>query len=403
MASLHFFRKPERSGDLALLCILALLTLSCARPRPPQEPVARAAWEYERAPANGKVLAATKVAKDLLKAGKIQEAQRYYQRAAAIVEAVFSEDAHGKKAESLFHGEDKKIFRGEPYERAMLYHFYGLTYLLMRDWENARNCYRSLLVQDSFAAEQQHQSDFFLADYMEAYCNARLDEGDMEDTMRRIAMHFEALMNPPTTEKNLLIFYETGRAPDKIQEGQYSHLLAFNVEDDPIWAVEAKMADKRYRIYDAANVSYQAVTRGGRFVDHILRRKAVYKKTANVSANILFVAGLALLVMATQSDGDAQKAFLIAAGVCLALGVTIWLIGKSMNPSADTRMMKGLPNALFMRPCAIPEGAKEIEITTYDRFATPKLIKKKSVALPEDRNQHYVLYVTRDGSLVKNW
>jgi len=83
-------------------------------------------------------------------------------RALAIVESTHGAGPEAAKARSLWYEEGCKIFKGEPYERCMMYYYRGLLYLWKKDYGNAHACFANGILQDAFAEEEQDQCDFGL-------------------------------------------------------------------------------------------------------------------------------------------------------------------------------------------------------------------------------------------------
>lgn len=396
---------------LWLMAFLAagLLPVGCKRAKVAVDttPLGVAERTVQEASKNEKTKAAAEVGYQLLNQGYIEEAQAYLTDAAQVIESVYADDAHAKKASSLWHGESKKVFRGEPYERAMTYFHLAFTYLVQGDYENARNLYRSAAFQDSFAAEDQNTTDFHLMHFLEAWADVKLDASasDAEEIIGRIGDHHASLILPKP-KHNALILCETGIRPKKFAEGQYNEFLAFAAEPDPIWAIEMTAGGESYYIYDGANVFYQAVTRGGRFVDHLNRRKARYKKSAKVSANVAWTVGVIALsaaaVAATQRDGEEAAAVLFAVGVgAMVVGGTFYVVAALITPNADTRMQESLPNRIYARSMKIPDQAQDLVFRYYGQYMN-EIGSSRRVALPADRSKNLTLYLTRDG-VVKNW
>jgi hypothetical protein len=73
------------------------------------------------------------------------------------IDSVFSDNANAAKARKLWYDEGSKDFKGEPYERAMVFMYRGLIYLHDADYENARAAFRRGLMQDAFAEEDQNR------------------------------------------------------------------------------------------------------------------------------------------------------------------------------------------------------------------------------------------------------
>lgn len=355
----------------SLLCVLAvgIMFVGCTAPKTESLSAAeKARIAYEKAPEKEKARAAVEQGCHLLKSGEVDEAQRYFIIATDIIEAVYAQDKHAEKAMSLWHGESEKIFRGEPYERSLTYLYLGITYLLQNDFENARACFRRSSIQDAFAADDQHISDFLAAEYLEAYCEYLLGDIKAANVLLNKVQSHQPALGSVQDSHNLMMMCETGSTPMKIATGDYGEKLEFLESPDDVWAIEMLVGNEKRYVYDTANTFYQAVTRGGRFVDHVLKKKAKYKKTAKISADVLWTAGTICLVAAMHTDDDAQMYLLMAAGTCYAVGGVVHIVGECINPNADTRMIATFPGRLYFQSCAIPEQADHLELRYYGRY-----------------------------------
>src|SRR6185503_14125437 len=87
---------------------------------------------------------------------------------------------------------------------------------------------------------------------------------------------------------NVLVFAEYGYGPRKVAAGQYGEQLRFQADDSPTHAARLVLDDGRRIVplpaYD--DLGYQATTRGGRVMDHILGNKAVFKAATDAAGDI---------------------------------------------------------------------------------------------------------------------
>jgi tetratricopeptide (TPR) repeat protein len=93
-------------------------------------------------------------------------AESSFDQALLHIESVYANNEEAARARSLWHEEGAKDFKGEPYERAMAYYYRGLLYIRQGDYENARACFKSGILQDAFAEEEQSKCDFALILFM---------------------------------------------------------------------------------------------------------------------------------------------------------------------------------------------------------------------------------------------
>ena len=387
-----------------LFCLITsgLILVGCSTTQtkvPSPTEIARKA--YEKAPKKEKARVAVEQGCHLLKSGEVDEAQKYFAMATEIIEAVYAQDKNAEKAMSLWHGENEKIFRGEPYERSLTYLYLGITYLLQNDYENARNCFRSSSVQDAFTADDQHTSDFYAADYLEAYCEYLLGDIEAANALLEKVQQHQSALGPIQDQHNLMMMCETGLSPMKIATGDYGEMLEFKESLDDVWAIEMAVGNEKYYVYDTANTFYQAVTRGGRFVDHVLKKKAKYKKTAKISGDVLWTTGTICLIAAMNTNDDAQTYLLIAAGTCYAVGGVVHIAGECMNPNADTRSITTFPGRLYFQSCSVPGNTDCVELRYYGRYMN-EVRPAVQIALPDSFDKKMLCSVAPN-RITTNW
>ncbi|MBR5622159.1 MAG: sel1 repeat family protein [Opitutales bacterium] len=92
------------------------------------------------------------------------------QRAVKLLEG-FWDTKKEEQAASLWGSESDKVYKGDPYERAMLYFLYGTQLLERGDIENAAAAFRRSLLMDGDTEKQRFQSDFGLPFFLLAKCN----------------------------------------------------------------------------------------------------------------------------------------------------------------------------------------------------------------------------------------
>ena len=111
-----------------------------------------------------------------MKSGHNDLAAKLFDDALLTIETIYGGDEKAAKARGLFSAEDRKVFRGEPYERAMLYYYRGILYLMQGDYENARASFKSGYLQDTLAEKEKFRGDFALLAFLEGWasqCNGK--------------------------------------------------------------------------------------------------------------------------------------------------------------------------------------------------------------------------------------
>src|SRR5262249_9558463 len=205
-----------------------------------------------------------------MRQGQFDVAKRYLDSALTRVQGVFGPDSDARKARSYFHGEAKKTFIGEPYERVMAYYYRGILYWMDGEPDNARACFRSGQLEDSQTEDEQYSSDYVLLDYLDGLASVKLN-GDGSDAFRRSQDLSKHSAKPPKydAQANVLFFVEFGPGPRKYATGQYDEELRFQVPSSPVRSAEIKVDGQTFHVEPYDDLGFQATTRGGRVMDHI--------------------------------------------------------------------------------------------------------------------------------------
>ncbi|MBI5155078.1 hypothetical protein HZA57_07560, partial [Candidatus Poribacteria bacterium] len=155
----------RRLGGVLLLALGLVLTACRATGRPglppgfvgvaAPEPLAPLFEKLDREGERNWVLNLDSLAIAALRHGERDIAKRALDEAILQIEVIYGNSAQARQARSLFYEEGSKIFKGDPHERSMTYFYRGVLYMQDADWENARACFRSAVLQDAFAEEDQ--------------------------------------------------------------------------------------------------------------------------------------------------------------------------------------------------------------------------------------------------------
>ena len=163
----------KRSG------IVLALALALGAPGVAQADYAAEAARLKSAPAKDATLHTLQAGVAAMAEGRTAEANGLFDGALASIEGMFANTENAAKARSLWYEEGAKDYKGEPYERAMAYYYRGLLYLAEGDYENARASFRGGILQDAFAEEQQHRSDFAALMILEGWSSQANGEAGM--------------------------------------------------------------------------------------------------------------------------------------------------------------------------------------------------------------------------------
>lgn len=289
--------------------------------------------------------------------GQFTEAKQLLDDALARIGNVLGKDASARKARSYFSPEAKKTFIGEPYERVMAYYYRGILYWRDGEPDNARACFRSAALEDSGTVDKKYSSDYVLLDYLDGLASLKLG-GDGADAFKRAET--EAKLSHPQAanpKANVLVFVEFGQGPTKYAVGEYAELLMFRVGASPARAAQVQVEQKNFQLQPYDDLYFQATTRGGRVMDHILANKAGFKRATDVVGDAGLVSGL---VLATRKDTQAAGLGVAAFGLLskVASGIT--------TPEADIRSWDNLPLYLSFAALELPPGEHTLTVDFLD-------------------------------------
>jgi len=311
---------------------------------PPRD---RVLWEYR--------LAAAAMCQ-----GRFALAKQNLDDALLTLGGIYGNDPNAKKARSYFHAEAKKTFIGEPYERSMAYIYRGILYWMDGELDNARACFRSAEFEDSDTENHEYAGDWVLPEYLDGLATTKL-HGDGSDAFKRAQAVARGVNLPPYhPAANALFFVEFGPGPTKFATGQYGEELRFHTAPSPVASAELKVDALRIPIAPTDDVDFQATTRGGRVMDHILGNKAVFKSATDTAGNVALVGGLA--TAAASRDRMTEE---VGLGIALA-GLVSKTISAATVPAADTRSWDNLPRYLSFVSLPLPLGQHVATVQFHD-------------------------------------
>jgi tetratricopeptide (TPR) repeat protein len=308
--------------------------------------------------------------------GRLPEARNYLDGGLNVIEGMFADNVNAAKARSVWYAEGAKDFKGEPYERAMAFYYRGLAYLAEGDYENARAVFRSGILQDAFAEEQQYRSDFASLMMLEGWTNQLL--GDMSQAKEAYAEAQRYLpgWQAPQEGANLLIIAELGGSPRKLGDGIHNEEIVYRrPKRTPESAVSVELDGVNYRPRQVEDVYFQASTRGGREIDRViagkLSLKATTDKIGRVSAEI---ANQGSLISAAGSGGGGR-----ALGALAVVGAISSIISANVQPRADVRYWNNLPETLHAMTLSYKGLPASIKIELTDKDSNPVVADKLTV------------------------
>lgn len=323
---------------------------------------------FEEGPRN-KVLNLMEIGVKAYRAGYRDEAKNTLTQARLEIENVYADSEAARKARSIWYEEAEKDFKGEPYERAMVYFYLGLIYLEDGDYGNARASFLAGLLQDAFAEEEQNSTDFALLLYLAGWSAQKMGSDQLA------AEHFEELKlyRPdapiPGANDNALLIVETGKSPRKLGDGVGHYQLVYrrgkNFRDV---GAEVRNGEEWSSVYPMEDVFFQASTRGGRAIDRIVEGQIQFKEnTRAVGSTLSTVSQDSILAGASAAAGGALGAGFAAVSL---ISVAADGLSASANTRADIRYWAGLPDTIHVIPVTAAEG-EPVVVRFLDQYDQP--------------------------------
>lgn len=317
----------------------------------------------QRSQKNDKLLVDNILATAAFQSGRVDLARNLFDKTIKTLGGVSAGDESARKARSVFYGESRKNFRGEPFERVMAYFYRGVIYWMDGELDNARACFRSGLIEDGDSEKSEYKSDYVLLEMLDGVLTTKLG-GDGQYSLNRakeMALKNSNARVPNVISNssigNLQVFIEFGRGPIKQSAGEFSEMLKIKGQENGVKSAVISIDGKKVEINPHDDLVFQATTRGGREMDYIINNKVVFKNTsANVGTGLITAASIA----ASAQDGAP------VAGALLILGGAAYGLAYLANPACDIRTWWNLPQYLSYESFKLDPGDHTIQVDFFD-------------------------------------
>ena len=288
-------------------------------------------------------------------------AARTFDDALLTIETMYGGDEKAEEVRSNFTAENRKTFRGEPYERAMAFYYRGILYLKEGDYENARASFRSGSLQDTLAEREVHQQDFALLEFLEGWASQCNGNTDLAAEAFALAKEHDPEAMLPQAGHNLLVLADLGHAPVKYGEGEHSELLKIRANSGSYDASPSfRLGGAPERLFNRESILRQAKTRGGREFDAILEGKAQFKEGMETASQVAgdiakagMTAGMAGLASGNEDLARIGGVAAIGGGV---VSIFTGMVAQETKPQADTRQWDNLPEAVLYGTYRVDPG-----------------------------------------------
>lgn len=277
--------------------------------------------------------------------------------------------------------ENIKVWKGEPFERAMAHYYLGLLNLRKGDYDNARAAFQnSLFKLRDYATDSkkgpessryaEYESQFALGYFGLGLSNLRLGEPQLAEASFAKAQQYEpglatAIAQTKNRQTNTFIFVDYGRGPQQGPQGWYNEERVFGPtveEAGPIPQVLAGIDGNPITsagTYSTCDTLAMAQNQQWQDIDTIRKTKAVI-------GTGLIAGGLG----ATAFGAERRDVGVAAVG----LGVAALGAALAASSQADVRYWEMLPRTVYVIPAALSAGNHQLTLSAGGSVIAPTTI-----------------------------
>jgi hypothetical protein len=371
--------------SLLLLPVIIFAGCETAPSHPPVpitgDPVVDGNAQLAVAPVKDRALWEYRIAASAIRRTQFDEAKAKLDDALATASANYGQvNSEAAKSRRMFRNESDKPFIGEPYERVMASYYRGILYWRDGEPDNARALFRSGELLDSDTQDKTYAGDYVLLDYLDGLASAKLG-GDGADALKRARTNAkqQGRATPPdyNPKANVMLFAEYGHGPRKYSGGEYGELLKFFTEQSRIRSARLEVDGRHVALPPYDDINFQATTRGGRLMDHVLGNKAVFKQTTDTIGDVALIGAVGA---ANHGSRDSEKAALGLA----AVGLISKIASAATTPEADIRTWENLPQYLSFAALQLAPGdhSATLEFLDANGQVVPQLTQHFTISVP---------------------
>jgi len=319
-------------------------------------------------------------------AGDLPAAENAFMAAYEVINGVKTNDG-GRTLGATLVFEGVKVWKGEPFERAMAHYYLGLTNLMKTppDYDNARAAFKNSLFKLREYADaskkgsesdqyQALESNFALGYFGVGYCYLRSGQPDQAEVNFNQALKLQpglrpmidAVKNPQT---NGLLFVDAGQGPQRAAKGWYNEESAFGptpIEAGAIPQLQVYVDSK----VASAPVQYYLVDTLAMAQDQRWQDIDTIRKTKAVIGTGAMAAGTGLLAYGAEERNT---------GLALAgLGVALAGAAIAASSQADVRYWEMLPRTVYVVPVALPPGPHSFLVNVNGTITQPFTLTLKA-------------------------
>ena len=305
-----------------------------------------------------------------LAAYELDEAEAAFLRAYEVINSTGVNDG-GRTLGAVLVDEKIKIWKGEPFERAMANFYLGLIYYMRQEYDNARGAFENALFKlrdytpQLDANSPEVDSNFALATLMLAKSYQHLGRDDLaaanfasvREHHSRLAELADAELN---ARANLLLVVDFGYGPHKVTDFDGA-IVGFSprpIDEGPIPPPLVRVDGKPVSVGPAARppVDLLALAQQRRWqsLDTLRTIKSA------VGTGLIY-GGAIYGASSLDHRNDNRDENLLVAGAMIGTGLLL-----KATSQADVRQWEMLPRTTFIMPLCVEPGARDVTVEFPD-------------------------------------
>ena len=351
----------------------------------------------------------------LLPAYELDEAEAAFLRAWEVINST-GVNAGGRTLGAVLVDEKIKVWKGEPFERAMASFYLGLIYYIRQDYGNARGAFENALFKlrdidpdkkNSKESAEEVESNFALASLMLAKCFQRLGRDDLANAnfeyVTKNHPHLAPLADYERNEQsNLLLVVDFGYGPRKVTDFDGA-IVGFGptpLEEGPL--APPQVTVDGVAVDDIGNIARPPVDLLAMAQDRKWQSIDTIRTVKSALGTGLIVGGAVTgMDAAYNRSGSRQRDNMIVAGALVGAGLLL-----KATSQADIREWEMLPRSTYVIPLKVPPGTHDVtvEFPSY-RYAASGSVRQtwRNLAVPARGEATYYMRMQRWASGPYDW
>jgi tetratricopeptide (TPR) repeat protein len=297
----------------------------------------------------------------------LNEAEAAFLRAYEVINSVGVNDG-GRSLGAVLVDEKMKVWKGEPYERAMVNFYLGLIYYIRHDYANARGAFENALFKlrdyegkDKADEYREQESSFALGYLMLAKSWQRLGREDLARASFKRVVELRHELEPladydRNLHSNVLLVVDYGYGPRKVTDfdGAIVGMAPAPWQEGP--------PPEPQVIVDGHAVPTDGINRPP--IDTLVMGQDRRWQSIDTIRTIKSALGTGLIaggaiegVRGAYGSGAAQRRDLIASAALIGAGALL-----KATSQADVRQWEMLPRTTFVLPLELEPGEHDIRV-----------------------------------------